>query len=286
MPPKYRDNGPKYGSLSRSRTLLPDRAYLANYRVIQRDLVYVIGIPIDLAQEDILRRYQYFGQYGELKKIVINNSATHASNSQKLTVSAYITFENIEDAKECIYAFENFSLNGHPIKASYGTSKYCSSFLSGHTCNNTECMYLHSKGDDADSFSTEEISSNSPRFVNLTRPPRPDDYLDFQFQDERRTVFPPRRLFEYEYEEEIYAEENLEPQKPLDFIPKEPQNISGYHPNGQARIIQHKQSTLLEVVRNPKPIYIIPLQASFPSSKSLTAQLELNQPSIRTLLNC
>ena len=285
MPPKYRDTGVKYGNSSRSRTLLPDRAYLSNYRVIQRDLVYVIGIPIDLAQEEILRRYEYFGQYGELKKIVINNSANHTSNSQKLTVSAYITFENIDDAKECIYAFENFSLNGHPIKASYGTSKYCSSFLSGHTCTNSECMYLHSKGDDADSFSTEEISSNSPRFVNLTRPPRPNDYYDCQFQDDRKTVFPPRRLFEYEYEEDIYEEEVPEQQKPLDFIPKEPQNISEYHSNTQTRIIQHKQSTLLEQVRNPKPIYIIPLQATFPSSKSLTVQLELNQPSVRSLLN-
>ena len=113
----------------RVRPPLPERAHLSQFRVIQRDLVYVIGIPIDIAQEETLCRYEYFGQYGQIKKVVVNNQTMHTSSyQQKPTVSAYVTFLNIDDAWECIYAFETFSMNGHQLKASFGTSKYCSSF--------------------------------------------------------------------------------------------------------------------------------------------------------------
>ena len=93
----------------RVRPPLPERAHLSQFRVIQRDLVYVIGIPIDIAQEETLCRYEYFGQYGQIKKVVVNNQTMHTSSyQQKPTVSAYVTFLNIDDAWECIYAFETF----------------------------------------------------------------------------------------------------------------------------------------------------------------------------------
>ena len=41
---------------------------LQTVRVIQKNLVYVIGIPNDAADEAILRRSDMFGQYGNLSK--------------------------------------------------------------------------------------------------------------------------------------------------------------------------------------------------------------------------
>ena len=30
-----------------------------------------------------------------------------------------------------------------PLKVSFGTTKYCSHFLRGHECPNSDCFYLH-----------------------------------------------------------------------------------------------------------------------------------------------
>lgn len=193
-----------------------EKEHLQNYRVVQKDLVYVIGIPKNIADEKTLERYEYFGQYGKIKKIVVNNSCPFNNDSASATVSAFVTFNDIEDARECIFSLENFEYQGYSIKASLGTSKYCTSFLSDTPCTNSQCMYLHSFGSDADSFNTTDITTNNRRFVSITRPSRPSDYNRCKFKDDRETEFPPRRILnqerlpEEEDEEEEFAEEDEE----------------------------------------------------------------------------
>jgi hypothetical protein len=51
---------------------IADRRHLHNYRVVQRNLVYVIGVPANAATDEILRRPEYFGQYGKIAKLVIH----------------------------------------------------------------------------------------------------------------------------------------------------------------------------------------------------------------------
>jgi RNA recognition motif-containing protein len=153
-----------------------------------------VGIPVLLAKEEILSTYKYFGQYGPIKKVVVNASHVHSCPNQAPSVSAYVTFRNIDDALECIYSLESFSLEGNQLKASFGTTKYCSCFLRGQKCNNPDCMYLHHSGDPTDSFSKDEITGSCSRFVDMTRPSRPADYNDFLKQDSRPTVLPPRRI--------------------------------------------------------------------------------------------
>lgn len=131
-----------------------DRRHLHNYRVVQRNLVYVIGLPSSVAvSEEHLRRPEYFGQYGKISKVVIhrNHSASHA------TVSGYITFTHKEDARACIQAIDGFWIDGHMLRASFGTTKYCNNFIRGVPCNNPECVYLHDLGEDEDRFTKEEI---------------------------------------------------------------------------------------------------------------------------------
>jgi CCR4-NOT transcription complex subunit 4 len=132
-----------------------DRRHLHNYRVIQRNLVYVIGIPVAASTEEILKRPEYFGQYGKIAKIVVhgNRSITHS------TVSVYITFAYKEDAKAAIQVLDGFWLDGHHLRASFGTTKYCNNFIRGVPCNNPECVYLHDIGEDEDRFTKEEIQA-------------------------------------------------------------------------------------------------------------------------------
>ncbi len=130
-----------------------DRKHLHNYRVIQRNLIYVVGIPLSMANEELLRKADYFGQYGKIGKIVIhkNHLATQT------TVSAYVTFAFKNDAKAAIQSLEGFWSEGHLIRASFGTTKYCNNFIRGVACNNPDCVYLHELGDDDDRFTKEEI---------------------------------------------------------------------------------------------------------------------------------
>jgi len=51
----------------------PRAAALAAMRVVQRNLVYVIGLSPRIADEGMLKRTEFFGQYGE---IVSQNNLT------------------------------------------------------------------------------------------------------------------------------------------------------------------------------------------------------------------
>ncbi|CAN0080699.1 unnamed protein product [Ectocarpus sp. 4 AP-2014] len=46
---------------------------------------------------------------------------------------------------------------GRTIRASFGTTKYCNSFLRNLPCNNPDCLYLHELGDEEDRFTKDEV---------------------------------------------------------------------------------------------------------------------------------
>lgn len=236
------------------RQSIVNYSHLVDVRVIQRDLVYIVGIPVQYSNEDILLKYEFFGQYGPIKKVVVNSTRIHSLPNQKHSVSAYITFRNTDDALECIYSLENFSIDGNKLKASFGTTKYCSAFLRGQKCTNPDCMYLHRSGEQSDSFRKDEITGSSSRFVDITRPSRPSDYNDYPKQDKRPTVFPPRRI--------LKKSPNLV-KKP---VPKDSQHNSFFD--------------LISSPEEEEPIII-----EDPPNISLMSQLKLNRPSTRSVYN-
>ncbi len=82
--------------------------------------MYIIGLANSIADENILKQYSYFGQYGKLVKIVV----THPHQSDKSsTCSAYITFEKNEDALACIKAIDGYYLEGKMLR--YGPCPGC-----------------------------------------------------------------------------------------------------------------------------------------------------------------
>uniref|UniRef100_M4B544 RING-type domain-containing protein n=1 Tax=Hyaloperonospora arabidopsidis (strain Emoy2) TaxID=559515 RepID=M4B544_HYAAE len=135
-----------------------NRKSLQNVRVMQRNLVYVIGLPVPFAEEDVLRSNECFGQYGKIVKAVVNKSHLSADRANA-TASAYITFANKEDALCCIVAIDGYYLDGSMLRASFGTTKYCNFFLRNMQCNNPDCLYLHELGDEDDSFTKEEMQT-------------------------------------------------------------------------------------------------------------------------------
>lgn len=149
-------------------TLIAARKHLANLRVIQKNLVYVIGISPKIAHEDVLAKPEYFAQYGHIVKIVVNKRNYIGVNSGHLpSASVYITYARREDAARAIQLIDGTVHDGRTLRASYGTTKYCTFFLRGISCQNGGCMYLHEAGEEADSFTKEQMAEgfHLDRFV-------------------------------------------------------------------------------------------------------------------------
>ncbi|CAH8361257.1 unnamed protein product [Eruca vesicaria subsp. sativa] len=142
------------------------RKDLTGVRVIQRNLVYVMSLPFDLADEDRFQRREYFGQYGKVVKVAM--SRTQAGDIQLFpndSCSVYITYSREEEAIRCIRSVHKFVLDGRTLKACFGTMKYCHAWLRNMPCNNADCLYLHEIGAQEDSFSKDETISEHMRKI-------------------------------------------------------------------------------------------------------------------------
>lgn len=140
----------------RKARLSESRKHLATVRVVQKNLVFVVGLPVRLADAEVLRRHEYFGKFGKIHKVVINQSTSYAG-SQGPSASAYVTYYRSEDALRAIQSVNNITLDGRLIKSSLGTTKYCSHFMKNQPCPKPDCMYLHDLGDSEASFTKEEM---------------------------------------------------------------------------------------------------------------------------------
>jgi len=70
----------------------------------------------------------------------------------------YVTYAKKEDATRAIAAIDGCVCDGKVVRASYGTTKYCSNYLRNVPCANTGCMYLHEPGEDAENYLKEEAN--------------------------------------------------------------------------------------------------------------------------------
>uniref|UniRef100_A0A1I8NA68 CCR4-NOT transcription complex subunit 4 n=1 Tax=Musca domestica TaxID=7370 RepID=A0A1I8NA68_MUSDO len=140
----------------RKQEITENRKHLANVRVVQKNLVFVVGLPPRLADAEILKKHEYFGKYGKIHKVVINPSTTYAG-VQGPSASAYVTYVHNPDALRAIQSVNNITIDGRLIKTSLGTTKYCSHFMKNQQCPKSDCMYLHELGDPEASFTKEEM---------------------------------------------------------------------------------------------------------------------------------
>uniref|UniRef100_A0A3Q1IXR4 CCR4-NOT transcription complex subunit 4 n=1 Tax=Anabas testudineus TaxID=64144 RepID=A0A3Q1IXR4_ANATE len=151
-------NEKKQKQNEKKQKVTENRKHLASVRVVQRNLVFVVGLSQRLADPEVLKRPEYFGRFGKIHKVVINNSTSYAG-SQGPSASAYVTYIRSEDALRAIQCVNNVVVDGRTLKASLGTTKYCSYFLKSMQCPKPECMYLHELGDEAASFTKEEMQA-------------------------------------------------------------------------------------------------------------------------------
>ena len=123
---------------------MSDRRHLAGARVKQLNVVYVLGLVPQTKNEHLLlltlRGPEYFGQYGEIQKLVVSKAKSGSLNQ---SVGVYVTYAREEDAALCIQTIDG-SVNGDRVlRAQYGTTRYCSAWLRGAICMDKNCSLIH-----------------------------------------------------------------------------------------------------------------------------------------------
>uniref|UniRef100_A0A915ECQ3 CCR4-NOT transcription complex subunit 4 n=1 Tax=Ditylenchus dipsaci TaxID=166011 RepID=A0A915ECQ3_9BILA len=153
---KIKTGKKKQKSQQQQKTKLSEcRKYLSAYRVLQKNLVYVVGLSQRMADADLLRKADFFGKFGKISKIAV--VPNNANSFQSTSYTAYVTYVKTDDALRAIQTVNNLPVDGRLLKASLGTTKYCSSFLKGQHCSKQECMYLHHVANDQLSFTKEDM---------------------------------------------------------------------------------------------------------------------------------
>ena len=139
---------------------------LGKVRLVQRNLVYIIGLAPKIAQSEVtplntpqldqksqlLKTPAYLGQYGKIVKVIINSRGLKQRPGEEPSYAAYVTFSRALEAAMCILAIDKVKIENRTIKASLGTTKYCSYFQQGLSCKNAHCFYLHKLGPKEDEF--------------------------------------------------------------------------------------------------------------------------------------
>uniref|UniRef100_A0A915LVL5 CCR4-NOT transcription complex subunit 4 n=1 Tax=Meloidogyne javanica TaxID=6303 RepID=A0A915LVL5_MELJA len=118
--------------LQQKNKIIEDRKHLSEYRVLQKNLVYAVGISQRMANPELLKKGfgrllmpEFFGKFGKILKVAVG-TAQAINNSTPPTHTAYVTFARCEDALRAIQAVNNMVVEGRLLKASLGTTKYCS----------------------------------------------------------------------------------------------------------------------------------------------------------------
>jgi hypothetical protein len=178
----------------------------SNIRVICKKILYLIGIPYEIANEETLIKKEYLGQYGSIHKIIVNKNGYLKNESNSPTYSSYITYSNEIEASLALLSLNNSTLFNHKLNACYGTNKYCNSFLKGLECNNKDCFYLH-----------EEANKNDIIIKN-------DTQMKLQFIEQQKIATKIADIFSLE-QKKLYIQTGLDNKKEF-----QEKNIENYFP--------------------------------------------------------
>ena len=80
--------------MAKKQRISENRKHLANVRVVQKNLVFVVGLSPRLADSDILRKPEYFGKFGKIHKVVINHSTAYAGNQNQASFFFFCKFQS------------------------------------------------------------------------------------------------------------------------------------------------------------------------------------------------
>ena len=142
--------------------------YLSGLRIIKKNLVHVHGFQQSIANKEILESNEYFGQYGKIIRLLVTNKINPDNN--KKVYSAYITYSNEQEAAFAILCVDSLLIDGKIVRAFFGTTKYCNSFLNNQKCKNCEkCVFLHQLVTNKDIIIDENTKFSYSENLNMSK---------------------------------------------------------------------------------------------------------------------
>ena len=113
-------------------------------RIIQRNVIYIIGVPTAIADETILCTQPYFGQYGQILKVIVKRDCFTTGEDPEEYSSAYITYSTHFAACLAILSVQSKRIDKFKnLQASYATTKYCKYYVQRKHCKIKACSYFH-----------------------------------------------------------------------------------------------------------------------------------------------
>jgi len=139
---------------------------LADVRVIDRFLVYAVGLAPSVAKEATLRDANHFGKYGRIVKLRISDPPS-ASSRRKKPPAAYIYYGDQRDAETAVHHADGIEYDGMVMRVTFGTTKYCDAYQKGVPCTKNRCTYLHELANPADCLTKYELAARWGRFPSV-----------------------------------------------------------------------------------------------------------------------
>lgn len=117
---------------------------LMTFRIVKEKLLYLIGIPRKFANQEVIRSDPYCGQFGYSEQVVINFNPKDVYEGR---VAVYVHYDNPIQVAVALKCLNGLKIGeGCTLKASFGTSKYCSNFLANSHCDSHlegKCPFIH-----------------------------------------------------------------------------------------------------------------------------------------------
>lgn len=112
-----------------------------------------------------LKGSDQFGRFGKILKLFFSRRAaipgpgapstpipSTSSIGPYVPVNVYINYSSAAEANACIAAIDgSVTPDGHKLKATWGTTRYCPAYLRGVRCTNENCMQAHEPGEELES---------------------------------------------------------------------------------------------------------------------------------------
>ena len=170
-------------------------------RIIKKNLIHAHSFPKSLSKLEILKSYEYFGQYGTILNSILIKKVN--SNTNKSTFSVYITFSDEKEAAIAILCVDSLIIEGKIVRAFYGTTKYCKYFLNNVACpNEHKCIFLHKLVTDEDIIINNDTKFSYDDHLNLAKKIlKLYNVKFFRYQKNKNSVFPPISFIYYTEEE-------------------------------------------------------------------------------------
>ena len=128
---------------------------LMQLRIRQKNIVYVVGLPVSLCNAKLLKSSKWFGRFGSISRICFNTSPKCVKAN---SIPTFVTYSSEHQALQAIRRMNLYCLeDGTRLKTNYGRTKYCPSFCRGEECKNEKCKFLHQWANHDDIITEQEI---------------------------------------------------------------------------------------------------------------------------------